>query len=75
MWCLRAQRGETGNWQNVICAGGKLLTKKLNRKGMQTIAKNQHYFALNLDAPNNQDKGPTRRMVTRLNATFPRRSP
>ena len=25
--------------------------------------------------PNNQDKGPTRRMITRLNLMFPRRSP
>jgi len=28
-----------------------------------------------LMAPNNQDKGPTRQMITRLNLMFPRRSP
>jgi len=65
----------TGNWLNFICAGGELLTEKLKRKAKKTIAKNQHYFALDVDAPNNQDKGPTRRMITRLNAMFPRRSP
>jgi len=47
----------TGNWLKAICAGGELLTEKLKRKATKTIAKNQHYFALDVDAPNNQNKG------------------
>jgi len=44
----------------------------------RTTTKPKKYLptlALLLMASNNQDKGPTRRIITRLNLMFPRRSP
>ena len=35
----------------------------------------EHIFPCSFIGANNQDKGPTRRMITRLNLMFPRRSP
>ena len=71
----RCRKTELAESERITGTGSELVTKNVKRRIEKNIFEKPAVFCFLLNPPNNQDKGPTRRMITRLNLMFPRRSP